>query len=75
MLTPLTSMFGNFLTTSLMDDSNDLSDKNAGFEFASPHACINVVPRSMLVWLYVTAITLKGQHPNYDYLFNVVNTC
>lgn len=25
--------------TSLMEDSNVLSDKNAGFEFASPHAC------------------------------------
>lgn len=37
--TPLTSMFGNFLMTSLMEDSNVLSDRNAGFEFASPHAC------------------------------------
>lgn len=35
-------MLGNFFTTNLMDDSNDLSDKNAGFEFASPHACKTV---------------------------------
>lgn len=31
-------MFGNFLMTSLIEDSKVLSDKNAGFEFASPQA-------------------------------------
>lgn len=33
-------MLGNFLTTSLIDDSSDLSDKNEGFEFESPHAYV-----------------------------------
>lgn len=42
-LTPLTSMLGNFLMTSLIDDSSDLSDKNAGLEFASPHAYVKTV--------------------------------
>ena len=41
MCTPLTSMFGNFLMTNLIEDSNVLSDRNAGLEFASPHAFEN----------------------------------
>jgi len=36
--TPFMSMFGNRLTIYLIDDSSVLSDKNAGFDFASPHA-------------------------------------
>jgi len=31
-------MFGNFLMTSLMEDSNVLSERNAGLELASPQA-------------------------------------
>ena len=31
-------MFGNFLTTSFIVDSSDLSDRNEGFELASPQA-------------------------------------
>jgi len=32
------SMFGNRLTMYLIEDSSVLSDKNPGFDFASPHA-------------------------------------
>ena len=34
----LRSVFGNFLTTVLMLPSNDLSERNDGFDFVSPHA-------------------------------------
>jgi hypothetical protein len=37
-LTPLMSMLGNRRTIYLIEDSSVLSDKNPGFDFASPHA-------------------------------------
>lgn len=38
-LTPLMSTFGNLRTMYLIADSNVLSDRNAGLDLASPHAC------------------------------------
>lgn len=37
-LTPFMSMLGNRRTIYLIEDSSVLSDKNPGFDFASPHA-------------------------------------
>ena len=34
----LRSTLGNFLTTVLMLDSSDLSERNDGFDLVSPHA-------------------------------------